>query len=139
MGFNGQERRKYVRVPDPLPVKFRLMAKGDPGYILDWTDCQTRDISTGGACIEIENIDKEKGDVIGSGTVIFELEITLPSQKKIVAKGNMYFVKVLGESVWNHYIKEKLKVGIRFIEISGESEKQISEYIVQQYLDSYGK
>jgi c-di-GMP-binding flagellar brake protein YcgR len=135
--FDGHERRKFVRLQEPLPIRFKLLDKNNSTPILDWKECTAHDISRGGICLEITGVEAELKKLLTAGSNVFQLEITLPL-KKVTIKGNVYYVKVLGETMWNHFRKEILEIGVQFTEINSEDENIISNFIVQKYLEKYG-
>jgi c-di-GMP-binding flagellar brake protein YcgR len=136
--FRGKERRKYVRITEPLTVRFRIIDRNTSACVADWKECQTRDISRGGACIEIENADKELFKAINNDINVFELEINMFADRKVKAKGDVNYFHGLAEAVWNYLRQENIVIGIRFFEISEDDEELISQYIVDMYLKKYG-
>jgi c-di-GMP-binding flagellar brake protein YcgR len=138
MSFNGQERRKFVRLKEPLPVKLRLLDKKNSAIILDWKECTTHDISRGGVCVQIADVDMELRKAITNTSNILELAITLHAGKQVTVKGNINYISALGKTVWNYFKNEILEVGMKFTEISDGDENSISDFIVQQYVEKYG-
>ena len=138
--FSGLERRQFVRIEQDIQAKLRLVSADDPSQINhDWNECTIKNISCGGVCVCIHDSGKEVRRTIFSKANVFEFDISLPSDKKVVAKGNVLYVKALGKIVWNNYRKNIVELGVKFSEISDESTEAISQYIVQKYVDGYGK
>lgn len=139
--FDGHERRRFVRLKEPVPVKFKVLNKDNPESISDWIECYTHNISRGGLCIEITSVGEELKKAVTNKSSLFKLEITLSlrlEEKKVIVEGSVYYIKVLGEPVWNHFKKETLEVGIKFTGINSEDEDLISNFIVEKYLEKYG-
>jgi c-di-GMP-binding flagellar brake protein YcgR len=135
---DGYERRRFVRVDEPLPVKFKLLDRNSSEAVSEWKECNIRDISRGGACIQLNDVDEKLKEAITSSSNIFEFEMTLPAQKKIVAKGDIYYLKARGATIWENFKKEILEIGVKFIEISPEDENLIVAYIAEKYINKYG-
>jgi len=139
--FDGRERRKYIRIKELLTAKFMLIDRKNFEIISDWRKSHTRDLSRGGACVEVNGSHrelKELKDILNKKPYILELEVTLPSDKKISAKADIHYVRMVGSSAWNYLKKEMLEIGIRFSDLSAENEKLISEFVVETYVEKYG-
>lgn len=133
--FDGKERRKFVRIGESLPVKFRI---NNGVTSPDWKECISRDISRGGICVQINGVTGEFKEKILNPDSTIELEIGLSMLTTVRAKGDLCSLKVVGRAVWNHFENETLEAGIRFTEINPEDDIVISDFVVHKYLEKYG-
>lgn len=141
-GFSGGlERRKFVRIEELLPARMRLAKKSDKEIPLDqsvWRNCSILNISFGGMCLLIKNEGIKTSDLISGNREVFEFEITLPVNKVVTVRGDIYYIKAFGEVIWNNIRKDALELGVRFSHITPEDEKIISDFIVERYIEKYG-
>ncbi|MBN1622121.1 MAG: PilZ domain-containing protein [Endomicrobiales bacterium] len=139
--FDGLEKRKYVRLAKPILVNFRILNKKSKEVIINWRDGLSKDISKGGLRIEIYDPNPKFKKIISDPDNVLELNIPLYFQRKATLKGEVEYVHVTGESVWNRKAwdaKEKaetLEIGIAFKRSDNEIDSLITAFIT----DNLGK
>jgi c-di-GMP-binding flagellar brake protein YcgR len=114
--WDGSERRRFVRVPDDVPVRYTLPKTPDKLGII-----KTRDISVGGICI----VATEKL----TPKLKLRLEIELnDSSSIIVAKGEVIWVSEDTESKNPEGIRY-FNIGIEFIDIPYRDREKLSNFV----------
>lgn len=131
LAYVGPERRRYRRLTEALPVKFKIITKDKltPSY-----DGITENISMGG--IFLDGLSDSARNLLDTGTKL-ALEIDIPNvSDPVTASGEVTYiheiVETRGEVRWVRKKPEQLRkpgVGIRFIEISDKDRAKIVDYI----------
>jgi hypothetical protein len=136
------ERRKHIRIMEPLPIKFKIFERGNSGKVMyDWKECRTRDLGRGGVCVEIAGNEKDLNtlkEFLEKNPCAAELDMTLSFNGQNGSKGEEQNIRLTGEIVWGNIWDEMLCVGVNFAGISEEHEKLISDFIIENYLGKYG-
>lgn len=114
--WNGSERRRFVRIPVNVPVRYNL-SKG----INNPKVAMTNDISTGGICITI----KEK--LSPNCTIDLEIEPE-KSSTPILAKGQIVWVKETAKQKNAGDIRY-FNIGVEFREILPKEKERLYNFI----------
>ena len=143
--FNGHERRKFVRVHEPINVRFRIIGKSasrkarkiDFG---DWIDAVSCDVGRGGMCLEFISPPRALIRSAINPKNMIEVEVHLPIHRRLMVSENVKYFRALGKVTWNKFTKKKKiwQAGLNFTKIGPDAEKLISNYIVERYIQKYG-
>ena len=144
--FNGHERRKYVRVHEPVKVRFRLIGKSSAAraerrvFFGKWIEGRSSDVGRGGLCLEFISPPKALVTEMLKKENMIEVEVHLPIRRLLFVGENIKYFRALGKIAWKKQSgKNKAwRVGINFTKIGAEAEKLISNYIVERYIKKYG-
>jgi len=117
------EHRKYLRLDTVFPVQFRLEEPGGKVFLSAWLQGFTNNISWGGICLAINNLDPELFELLKKKNVKLSLEMDIPiSRKPICALSSIVWVKdVLGD-------KHQYLVGIKYDQISAKQNNNLMRY-----------
>ncbi|MDI6827455.1 MAG: PilZ domain-containing protein, partial [Armatimonadota bacterium] len=112
------QRREYVRIPERLPVRYRLLSgsKGG-GQFLNGT---TNDLSGGGAQLVVRHCKPEVGDLM-------EMELLLPAEKPVCAVGQV--VRVAQPSL---PMLNCRTIAIQFTDINPAERDRIIRYVFKR-------
>lgn len=77
----ASERRAYIRLDSVFPVQFRLVSLDGMNFLSGWVQGFTNNISKGGLCLRINNIDAELAKTIKSQVMRLTIEIENPFTK----------------------------------------------------------
>lgn len=78
------ERRKYIRLDTVFPVQFRLLSLDGKSSLSDLLQGFTSNISSGGICLEVNNLNLELTNLIKNQRVKLALAIEIPLARKPV-------------------------------------------------------
>ena len=135
--FNGKERRVYFRIEKALPVRLRLAGNNPPKTYA----AETRNISQGGLCVEVPLHQKELIEKLKAAGKDSELNLEASIETNhadIAAKPAWIKCKV----DWAKPSATKdpaLTMGLTFQKLAENTRKQIRDYIVEEFVKSYGK
>ncbi len=117
------EQRKYLRLDTVFPVQFRLEEQTKEVLLSGWLQGFTNNISRGGICLTINNLDPQLGKLLRQKDVKLSLEIDIPtSRKSIPARGGIVWVRdVPGE-------KPQYVVGVNYDYILVQHNNQLMRY-----------
>ncbi|MBP7217254.1 MAG: PilZ domain-containing protein, partial [Candidatus Omnitrophica bacterium] len=82
---NETNRRKYLRLDSTFPVQFRLVSLDGKHFLSQWLMGFTNNVSKGGICLEVANLNKELLEFFKSGQVKLSVDIELPIFRRPVA------------------------------------------------------
>jgi len=118
------ERRHYVRLETVFPVEFKICSKKTPQRESFLKQGFTRNVSEGGLCLEVNELDTGLAEEIVSGDSIINLYINLPHHDTPI--------KATASTRWNKKIKDgypsKYLFGVEYIEIEAVAKKEIINY-----------
>jgi hypothetical protein len=72
------ERRQYIRLDSVFPVEFRILSLDGKQFLSDWLQGFTNNISKGGICLAVNNLNPELAKFIKSKQVKLSLNIEMP-------------------------------------------------------------
>ncbi|MBI4706843.1 MAG: PilZ domain-containing protein [Candidatus Omnitrophica bacterium] len=119
----GHERRKYIRLDSAFPVQFRLESLEGENILSGWLQGFTSNISSGGICLSVNNLDPLFAALLKEHKVRITLEIEMPL--------GVYPVKALSEVAWVKDIKPqsgRYLVGLHYLSIEQSGNKRIVRY-----------
>ncbi|MBM3243412.1 MAG: hypothetical protein FJZ12_01060 [Candidatus Omnitrophica bacterium] len=79
--YLNEEQRRYIRLDTVLPVQIRLESLDGSRFISEWLQGFTNNISSGGICLCINNLDPRLADIVEKRQARVSLEIELPIVK----------------------------------------------------------
>ena len=117
------EHRKYLRLDTVLPVQFRLEDPEGKVFLSGWVQGFTNNISRGGICLAINNLDPELFELLKKKSAKLSLEIDIPiSRKPIPARASIVWVKDIVSD------KRQYLVGINYDNISVKQNNKLMRY-----------
>ncbi|MCX5701041.1 MAG: PilZ domain-containing protein [Candidatus Omnitrophica bacterium] len=120
----GEDKRKYVRVDTVFPVQFRLESNDGKAFISNWLQGFTNNISNGGICLCVNNLDPELAKVLKTQKIRVSLEIEFPiSRRPIIAHARLTWIKDISGSP-NKYL-----VGLAYETINLSQNKKLMRYV----------
>jgi c-di-GMP-binding flagellar brake protein YcgR len=140
-GFNGKERRAYVRLETALKVRLRFSEnktenKSDKTYT-----ATTKNISHGGLCLEIphnhKKLIKKLYSTLKKPGIHLNAAI-LNKELELCAKPSWINCKLDYESETSSK-NPAILIGLAFKKLPEEARKQIHNYIVDEFVKRYGK
>ena len=99
MAYKGSEKRKYIRLNSCFPIEFSLVSFSGK-YLSKKYQGFTCDISKGGMCIKIKNLDAKDADVLVKGKARLDINASIfyPFfQKPIHATGRLAWMDKTAE------------------------------------------
>jgi hypothetical protein len=117
------EHRKYLRLDTVFPVLFRLENPEGEVLLSGWLQGFTSNISQGGICLAINNLDLALFELLKTKNVKLSLEIDIPvSRKPICVRASIVWVKdVLGD-------KHQYLVGVNYDHIPVKQNNKLMRY-----------
>lgn len=117
------EHRKYLRLDTVFPVQFRLEGDAGEAFISAWQQGFTNNVSQGGICLAINNLDPRLFALLEQKKAKIALEIDVPvSRKPICAKASIAWAKeVFGD-------KHQYLVGVRYEQILASQNNRLMRY-----------
>lgn len=117
------ENRKYLRLDTVFPVQFRLEEPEGEIFLSGWLQGFTNNISWGGICLIINNLDAELLELLKKKEIKLSLQIDVPvSRKPVPARASVVWVKdVFGD-------KHQYLVGINYDAIPAEQNNKLMRY-----------
>ena len=117
------EQRKYLRLDTVFPVQFRLEEPEGEVFLSGWLQGFTNNISRGGICLEINNLDPELFELLKKMNIKLSIEINIPvSQKPICARASIIWVKDIFKD------KHQYLVGINYDYIPAKQNNKLLRY-----------
>lgn len=117
-------RREYLRLDSVFPVTFRLLALDEKEIFSDWIQGFTSNISRGGICLSVNNLNPRFKELIKNKAVKLSLNIEMPIKKTpIAAKAKIAWL----EDVSNQSGERSL-IGLAYEEIPGIYRSRIFRY-----------
>lgn len=115
--------RKYIRLDTVFPVQFRLETSDGKTYLSDWLQGFTNNVSSGGICLSINNLNPELFKLLKDKQARLSLEIDIPvSRKPVPAHATIIWVKdIFGDT-------HKYLVGLNYEYISPTKNTQLMRY-----------
>jgi len=117
------EHRKYLRLDTVFPVQFRLEELEAKSSLSVWLQGFTNNVSRGGICLAINNLDPKLFELLKKKNVKLSLEIDIPiSRKPIPARASIVWVKdISGE-------KHQYLVGVSYDSICARQNSSLIRY-----------
>jgi outer membrane murein-binding lipoprotein Lpp len=117
------DHRKYLRLDTVFPVQFRLETSDGKAYLSDWLQGFTNNVSSGGICLSINNLNLELFKLLKDKQARLSLEIDIPvSRKPVPAHATIIWVKdIFGDT-------HKYLVGLNYEHISAVKNTQLMRY-----------
>jgi len=117
------EHRKYLRLDSVLPVQFRLEEPEGKVILSDWLQGFTNNISPGGICLAINNLNPELSRLLKKENIKLSLEIDLPvSQAPITARASIIWMRdICGD-------KHQCLLGVSYDYISAKQKNKLICY-----------
>jgi hypothetical protein len=117
------EQRKYLRLDTVFPVQFRLEEPIGEVFLSGWLQGFTNNISRGGICLEINNLDPQLIELLKRKNIKLSLEIDIPiSRKPICARSSVIWVKDVLQD------KHQYLVGLKYDHISAQQNNNFMRY-----------
>lgn len=119
----GSERRKYLRLDTVFPVQFRFASADGKAFLSNWLQGFTNNISSGGICLSINNLDADLLKLLREKKAKLLLEIDLPiSRRPIPARAGVAWVKEAPGGINRHFI------GLSYEDISAKQNNRLLRY-----------
>ena len=119
-----QDKRRYVRLDTVFPVMIRLESLDGVHFLSGWLQGFTNNISRGGICLSINNLDASLVKVIEKRQLLVRLEIDLPVFKKpVIAQAHVSWVRNVFDTP-NKYL-----VGLSYYKINEKQNQKIMRYV----------
>ena len=117
------DHRKYLRLDTVFPVQFRLETADGKAYLSDWLQGFTNNISSGGICLSVNNLNPQLYQLLKDKQARLSLEIDIPvSRKPVPAHATIIWVKdIFGDM-------HKYLVGLNYEYISPIKNTQLMRY-----------
>jgi c-di-GMP-binding flagellar brake protein YcgR len=134
--FDGKERRAYVRLKRSLPVRFRI----DDSQTGKTYMAQTRNISRGGLCVEIDQETEELLEKISAAghKIGIDVDTLIPKKATAVSAKSVW---IYSRVDWTRKAKKKrnLLMGLEFEDVAEETRRRIHDFIVEEMVNRYEK
>ncbi|RJP29468.1 MAG: hypothetical protein C4533_00295 [Candidatus Omnitrophota bacterium] len=122
---NEQNRRRYHRINTVLPVQFRLVSFEGRHFLSGWLQGFTSNISKGGICLAVNNLNPELAALVISKEVKTSMDIEMPvSRNPISALAHIAWVKEQILPTGNKYL-----IGLSYDEINPVHNRLIMRYV----------
>ena len=117
------EQRKYLRLDTVFPVQFRLEEPSGEVFLSGWLQGFTNNISRGGICLAINNLDPQFIELLKRKNIKLSLEIDIPiSRKPLCARSSVIWVKDVLQD------KHQYLVGLKYDHISAKQNNNFMRY-----------
>ncbi|MEK7308732.1 MAG: PilZ domain-containing protein, partial [Nitrospirota bacterium] len=117
------EQRKYLRLDTVFPVQFRLDELDGNVPLSGWLQGFTNNISRGGICLSINNIDPQLLALLKDKKCKLSLEIDIPINKKTIpAQAGIAWIKEA------HGCNSKCLIGLNYERISAKQNNRLMRY-----------
>ena len=117
------ERRQYIRLDTVFPVEFRLVSFDGKNFLSPWMQGFTHDVSKGGICLEVNNLDATVLETIKIQKAHLYLAIEMPFAKKAVnATARIAWVQEIKGEINKHLL------GLSYLEIDPLATGRIFRY-----------
>ncbi|MDD5005005.1 MAG: PilZ domain-containing protein [Candidatus Omnitrophica bacterium] len=118
------ERRKYRRLDTVFPVEFQILDK-ELNPVSGWQQAFSQDISKGGICLTINNLNKDKPLKLVSRETNLLLQIHSPiSERHFLAYTKVMWAKKIQESPFEQYI-----AGVSFSNVDSREISRLLSYV----------
>ncbi len=118
-----RNRRRYLRLDSVFPVQFRVLSLDSEKFISGWLQGFTNNVSRGGICLAINNLNQELAQAIKSKQVKLGLEMEMPVLKvPVTAMTAVTWVEEVPAA------NNKYLVGLKYEEIDAGQNNQIMRY-----------
>jgi len=115
------EHRKYIRLNAAFPVEFQFIDAETSGSISDIKQGFTRDVSKGGICLEVNNLEEGLDQVMKEGRAKVDIRLHIPL--------SMPETKAIAKIAWHEKIKSgypnKYLIGLSFLQIDPKDSNRI--------------
>lgn len=120
----AQNRRKYIRINTVFPVSFQIHSARESTTVDALRQGFTRDISEGGMCLEINELDKESVNKLYDIKTRIDLYIDVPFHRESLrAKGQPRWINKADGEFPNTY-----HVGVEYVEIAEGVRRRLLRY-----------
>jgi hypothetical protein len=117
------EHRQYIRLDSVFPVQFNLVGLDGKTLVSDWLQGFTNNISRGGICLAVNNLNPEFASLIKNRQVKFTLGIEMPfAERPISALAKIAWVQET-EAQPNKYL-----IGLAYEQIPETDNNKIVRY-----------
>jgi hypothetical protein len=134
--YQGLEKRKFIRLEAPLPVKVTIMVDEDLLGGSRTISAKCRNISLEGVCVETRQIEVDGVHILSGSPRSEKNQLHL----EIELNAALEPVKALGEVCWYDLLNEAeeftFQVGIIFIRIEGNGKVDLKNYLKTQHKKS---
>jgi hypothetical protein len=121
----ASERRAYIRLDSVFPVQFRLVSLDGMNFLSGWVQGFTNNISKGGLCLRINNIDAELAKTIKSQVMRLTIEIENPFTKSsLKAMAKVAWFKEPSAEEGNKFL-----VGLSYEQVDAVCNKRFMRYV----------
>lgn len=118
-----KNRRRYLRLDSVFPVQFRMMNQDGKGFLSEWLQGFTNNISRGGICLSINSLNPDLAQYLKNKQVKLLLEMEMPILKvPIPATVSISWVEEVSKGT-NKYF-----VGLKYEEIDDDQNDRIMRY-----------
>lgn len=132
-GVPGIERRRYLRLNSVFPVEFQVLDAHGFKVLCEWKQGFTSNVSSGGLCLSINNLDAETLALLTQKDLQLSLRINIPlSYPTTKAIGSLAWISKTKETIPNQY-----QLGIKYLMIDKQGLKRIMRYARWMKFTSY--
>jgi len=122
--FSGSEKRRYIRLKSVFPVEFQLLDSKTNKAITDWKQGFTNNISKGGICLSVNNLEDDISQHITKQDTTLSLNINIPLNKKpIKAVAKIAWLTKVKDAPLNQYL-----IGLTYTDIERNNLIRIMRY-----------
>jgi len=120
----GFERRTYIRLDTVFPVQFRLMSLGGDMFLSEWLQGFTNNVSTGGICLRVNNLNPGFAELLKNKKAKVSLEIEMPLSYKnpVLSFAHVAWFQELHKKT-NRYL-----IGLQYDEPNSPGSERIVRY-----------
>jgi len=116
------QRRQYVRLDSVFPVMFRILKSDGQGFLSDWIQGFTSNISKGGICLEVNHLNPNLAEILKGPKTKLALNIEMPLANIVNAKAVVAWVKN------DVNIPEKYFIGLSYETIDAVENNRLIRY-----------
>lgn len=115
------KRRTYIRLNAVFPVEFQFLDPKTSAEISDIKQGFTRNISKGGICLEVNNLEESLERILKESNTKLKLTLHIPlGYKEIKATANIAWYEKIKDSHPNQYL-----IGLAFLNIDPKDRRRI--------------
>jgi hypothetical protein len=119
--FSFPERRAYIRLNSVFPVEFKFVGLSGEEIAPGWHQGFTRDISTGGLCLTVNNLDESVAGLLEEKKAKLFLQIHVPlAEQASGALAQVAWIRCIKKEPPNQYV-----LGLAYEEISPAASEKI--------------
>jgi len=123
------DRRRYIRLNTVFPVEFQFIDIESGGSISDIKQGFTRNVSKGGICLEVNNIEEGLEEVLNRKGARLDLRLHIPLTSTET--------KAIANIIWHEKVKagypNKYLIGLSFSQINKRDSQRIYFHAVRLY------